>query len=64
MSKVTSKLPDNQSKILADRFRAWRLRIFDQTTKRQRARETARLLKLAAERGWKREDLYSRGGPR
>jgi bifunctional DNA-binding transcriptional regulator/antitoxin component of YhaV-PrlF toxin-antitoxin module len=42
-----------------------RLRLFDQATLRQRARE--KLMKLpraAADRGWTREELYDRGRSR
>jgi len=44
-----------------------RLKLFDQATERQRRREAAlrkaRLLprKPPADRGWKREELYTRG---
>ncbi len=39
-----------------------RLRLFDQATERQRRRQARRAgLKPPARRGWRREDLYSRG---
>jgi len=41
-----------------------RLRQFDQAGERQRARERARSLPWAKNRGWKREDLYTRGRTR
>jgi len=45
----------------------FRLRLFDEASERQKAREAAQLERLGAntERGWKREDLYQRddGGP-
>ncbi len=41
-----------------------RLREFDLATQRQRARERGRPLKPARDRGWTREDLYTRGRPR
>jgi AbrB family looped-hinge helix DNA binding protein len=41
-----------------------RLRLFDQATKRQRARERARRPGPAKSRGWTREELYARGRPR
>lgn len=45
-----------------------RLRLFDQMTERQRRREAALPAvepgRGDADRGWKREDLYTRGSPR
>ena len=41
-----------------------RLREFDRASERQRTRERARPLKPASERGWSREELYSRDGSR
>jgi len=38
-----------------------KLRVFDQATERQRKRDMARKPKPARDRGWKREDLYTRG---
>ncbi len=38
-----------------------RLRIFDEATGRQRAREAARSRPRVTERGWVREELYTRG---
>ncbi len=43
---------------------ATRLRLFDQATARQRAREKAAPRTVATDRGWKREGLYERGRPR
>ncbi|HUE88548.1 MAG TPA: AbrB/MazE/SpoVT family DNA-binding domain-containing protein [Vicinamibacterales bacterium] len=41
-----------------------RLRIFDQATARQKARDKARAAARTGERGWTREELYQRGRPR
>ncbi len=41
-----------------------RLRFFDEATKRHRRRPSASAAKLMNGRGWKREDLYSRGRTR
>jgi AbrB family looped-hinge helix DNA binding protein len=41
--------------------RARRLREFDRATERQRSRERTQPLEAASERGWTREELYSRG---
>lgn len=38
-----------------------RLRLFDEASHRQREREAEHLMKEESDRGWKREDLYSRG---
>jgi bifunctional DNA-binding transcriptional regulator/antitoxin component of YhaV-PrlF toxin-antitoxin module len=43
---------------------AQRLRLFDQATARQQARERGQLATPAAERGWTREELYERGRAR
>ena len=40
-----------------------RLRLFDQATQRQREREARTNLAPATDRGWRREDLYTRGLP-
>jgi AbrB family looped-hinge helix DNA binding protein len=40
------------------------LRLFDQATERQHARQSARAAKPPADRGWRREDLYERGRSR
>jgi AbrB family looped-hinge helix DNA binding protein len=42
-----------------------RLRLFDESTARQQEREKLRKLpaKPPTDRGWKREDLYTRGKP-
>lgn len=40
-----------------------RLRMFDEATARQRAREAGRTLAPATDRGWIREELYTRGSP-
>jgi AbrB family looped-hinge helix DNA binding protein len=42
-----------------------RLKLFDAATERQRARQSGRRSsRQARERGWRREDLYTRGRPR
>ena len=41
-----------------------RLRLFDASTARQRAREANRPARRGGSRGWTREELYERGGPR
>ena len=41
-----------------------RLRLFDQATARQRAREKLARAAPARSRGWTREELYQRGRPR
>jgi AbrB family looped-hinge helix DNA binding protein len=42
-----------------------RLRLFDEATERQRAREAGRPpVGGVTERGWRREDLYTRGSSR
>ena len=46
------------------RSTASRLRLFDKATERQAERDKRASLKPAGERGWKREELYSRGRPR
>lgn len=40
-----------------------RLRMFDEAMARQRAREAGRTRAPATERGWTREELYTRGSP-
>ena len=46
--------------------RAERLRLFDESRARQKARESAMQIPATApaERDWRREDLYTRGKPR
>ena len=41
-----------------------KLRLFDQATERLRRRPAGRRNKHSRERGWRREDLYSRGRSR
>jgi AbrB family looped-hinge helix DNA binding protein len=41
-----------------------RLKLFDQATERQQARQRGRRTSPAKSRGWTREDLYSRGRTR
>ena len=40
-----------------------RLRLFDEATARQRAREAGHTLRATSSRGWTREELYERGRP-
>lgn len=44
--------------------RAQRLREFDRATERQRNRQRARSLETPSDRGWTRDELYSRGRSR
>ncbi len=44
--------------------RAARLRLFDQATARQQARQVAQPARAATDRGWTREKLYDRGSAR
>ena len=48
----------------ARRDRSWRVRLFDQATKRQQERQDAHPAAAASERGWTREELYDRGRAR
>jgi AbrB family looped-hinge helix DNA binding protein len=41
-----------------------RLLYFDRATERQRKRERTRILGSVKDRGWTREELYTRGQPR
>lgn len=43
---------------------ALRVRLFDQATERQRRRDKARRWGATKDRGWTRDELYSRGRPR
>lgn len=40
---------------------AWRMRLFDEATERQEARNRASGERAAADRGWTRASLYTRG---
>lgn len=51
-------------KYVAAEDRESRLRLFDQATDRIRARAGSRSKKHARDRGWRREDLYTRGRSR
>ena len=44
--------------------RAARLRLFDQASTRQKARDEDRVATRTGERGWTRDELYQRGRPR
>lgn len=48
----------------APRDAATRLRLFDQATARQKAREKESPVRPARDRGWTREELYDRGRAR
>ena len=52
------------SKHVAVGDRESRLRLFDQATERLRLRSAKRKNKGARDRGWRREDLYTRGRSR
>jgi len=43
---------------------AFRLRLFDQATRRQRRRQKGVAAGGSTDRGWTREELYERGRPR
>jgi AbrB family looped-hinge helix DNA binding protein len=43
---------------------AWRLRVFDQASVRQRERDDQRPAGTGADRGWTREELYDRARSR
>jgi hypothetical protein len=62
MVKVTSKLQPSRSSLSLEE----RLRLFDESTARQREREKHMVVptNAPAERDWRREDLYTRGKPR
>jgi AbrB family looped-hinge helix DNA binding protein len=54
-------VPESQRPIADDTER--RLRLFDAATARQRARQSGKQPSARpADRGWRREDLYARGG--
>jgi AbrB family looped-hinge helix DNA binding protein len=46
------------------RDRAWRARLFDQATQRQRQRQGAAAVAAATGRDWTRDELYDRGRAR
>jgi bifunctional DNA-binding transcriptional regulator/antitoxin component of YhaV-PrlF toxin-antitoxin module len=49
---------------IAPTNRELRLHLFDQATERHRRRRSARNGRAPRDRGWTREGLYVRGGPR
>jgi AbrB family looped-hinge helix DNA binding protein len=51
-------------KQVAHENREARLRLFDQATERHRQRPSTRRPQQPRDRGWRREDLYSRGRSR
>ena len=56
--RLTPRHAPNPDKIQA------RLRLFDQAMKRQSVRNKRNIREQPSDRGWKRDDLYTRGGPR
>jgi len=56
----SSKETKAEKETKADDLEA-RLRLFDQATERIRKRTAARKVRQPKDRGWKREDLYTRG---
>ncbi len=59
---VIRVIPPDQR--LAERDRNLALRLFDQSTERQRKRATTVAIRPTRNRGWTREDLYMRGRSR
>ena len=55
-------IPPGQQVVTEDRES--RLRLFDQATERVRRRSAGRQNKRSSGRGWRREDLYTRGRSR
>jgi AbrB family looped-hinge helix DNA binding protein len=59
---VIRVIPPGKHAVTEDREA--RLRLFDQATKRIGRRHAARRNKVSGGRGWRREDLYTRGRSR
>ena len=59
---VIRVVPGGEHKASDDR--EWRLRLFDQATERLRRRRLRPKTKPPQDRGWRREDLYTRGRAR
>ena len=57
--EVIRVIPPSKRAVVDDRES--RLRLFDQATERLRRRSAGAAKKRARDRGWRREDLYSRG---
>ena len=57
--EVIRVIPPSQRAAVDDRES--RLRLFDQATERLRRRSAGGAKKRARDRGWRREDLYTRG---
>ena len=57
--EVIRVIPPSKRTVVDDRES--RLRLFDQTTERLRRRSARAAKKRARDRGWRREDLYTRG---
>ena len=57
--EVIRVIPSN--KHVATEEPEFRLRLFDQATERHRKRSSARKTQRSRDRGWRREDLYTRG---
>jgi AbrB family looped-hinge helix DNA binding protein len=60
--EVIRVIPPGKRAVIDDRES--RLRLFDQATKRLRQRSAGVGKKRARDRGWRREDLYTRGRSR
>ena len=60
--EVIRVIPPGKQAVPEDRES--RLRFFDQATERQRRRPSARKKQRPPGRGWRREDLYTRGRSR
>ena len=59
MGRVTSKVHGKQTSVLSLDAR---LKLYDAATMRQRHRQQGRAkLRRGGDRGWRREDLYTRG---
>lgn len=60
--EVIRVIPPGRQVLAEDRDA--QLRLFDQATERQRRRAATGKMRRPGDRGWKREDLYRRGGSR
>jgi AbrB family looped-hinge helix DNA binding protein len=60
--EIIQVMPPHKHVAVEDR--ASRLRLFDQATERLNRRSAPRQTKRSRDRGWKREDLYTRGRSR
>lgn len=57
--EVIRVIPSGKGRVTSDR--QLRVRLFDQATERQRKRPSQKNEESPLDRGWTREDLYSRG---